>query len=105
MQWPRYKFCTTVDSHFSWTANVRLQNQLLILETNNKFLETLLKINFYFTYFKHMFLKHTIFLFENTLFQFNKKLDINSLFTFAARHIPTEDKNTPMFEHASTCTE
>ena len=37
--------------------------------------------------------------------QFNKKLDVNSLFTFVGRHFPTEDKNTPVFEDASTFTE
>jgi len=36
--------------------------------------------------------------------QFNKKLDVNSLFTFAVRHFPTEDKNMPMFEDVSTFT-
>jgi len=37
--------------------------------------------------------------------QFNKKLDVNSLFPFAVRHFPTKDKNTPVFENASTFTE
>jgi hypothetical protein len=31
--------------------------------------------------------------------QFNKKLDVNSLFTFAV-HFPSEGKNTPIFEDA-----
>jgi hypothetical protein len=51
--------------------------------------------------------KYQSFIIEKFLSQiphFNKKLDVNSL-TFAVRHFPTEDKNTPMFEDASTCTE
>jgi hypothetical protein len=30
---------------------------------------------------------------------------LNSLFTFAVRHFPSEGKNTPIFDDASTCTE
>jgi len=46
-----------------------------------------------------------IYIYDISRLRVNKKLDVNSLFTFAVRHFPTENKNTSMFEDASTCTE
>ena len=67
-----------------------------------------------FVPFKHACTRHAIFTvslsqwlksFRCGFLQFNKKLDVNSLFTFAVWHFPRKDKNTPIFEDASTCTE
>ena len=33
------------------------------------------------------------------------KLEVIPLFTFAVRHFPSKDKNRPILEDASTCTE
>jgi hypothetical protein len=38
-------------------------------------------------------------------FQFHKKLNVNSLFTLAPQHFPTEGMKTSISEHVSTHTE